>query len=409
MPVVYFSYPLAASFYKSLLFWSRSDEVLLGVEVIIVVAHGIANHIIDIDSVAQEATDTTEAFHKLEAIRRLIGDKLNGDTVVFVMKAEPVGQLLAADNFKVDARLCVLEVLRVLLLLSVEQESFCLILYRVLDLISHNFDVFKQHHCLKRSEFEGLHRVLNTESYHARVECNLLEEAANDALLLHELHVEERVLCQRDCLIETLVKTVRHVNSRDDQAFKPVVEVIALLHHEFEVSAASNDDTSDIWSIILNEVLRGQLAAFDDVKMTLLLSETRETNSRLTTATVLLRQLDWHTLNDLLVVALKRRKEHSVTIDNDESKLVIVLEEREQRLRLKTILTSVAEDVDGSEWFEGNLDLLLGVAVLHQDDTTEDYEAIGRNMLVQLKLLSSRSDGRNDRLACLTRLDGLGT
>ena len=141
--------------------------------------------------------------------------------------------------------------------------------------------------------------------------------------------------------------------------------MIALLHHKFEVSAASNDDTSNIWFIILNEVLRGQFAAFDDVKMTLLLSETRETNSRLTTATVLLRQLDWHTLNDLLVVALKRCKEHSVTIDNDESKLVIVLEEREQRLRLKTILTSVAEDVDGSEWFEGNLDLLLGVAVFH--------------------------------------------
>ena len=256
----------------------RSDKVFIRVEVVIVVAHGVANNIIDVDAVPQEATNATESLHKLEAIGRLIGDELDSDTVVFVVKAEPVGQLLAADDFKVDARLGVLEVLRVLLLLRVEQESFRLILYWVLDLISHDLDVFEQHHCLKRSKLEGLHRVLHTKSDHSRVERDLLEEATNDFLLLHELHVGERVLRKRDRLIEALIEAVGNINSAEDQVLQPVVEVIALLHHEFEVGATRNDKTANVRLFILDEVLGGHLATLDDVQVALLLSETRETH-----------------------------------------------------------------------------------------------------------------------------------
>ena len=305
----------------------RSNEVFLRVEVVIVVAHGVADHIINVDAVPQEATNATEALHKLEAVGRLIGDELNGDTVVFVVEAEPVGQLLAAHNFKVHARLRVLEVLRVLLLLRVEQESFRLILYRVLDLVSHDLNVLEQHHCLKRSELEGLHRILHSKRDHTRVERDLLEEAANDLLLLHELHVGERVLRECDRLIEALVEAVGNINSGDDLGLEPVVEVIALLHHELEVGTTRNDETANVCLFIFDEVLSGHLTALDDVQVALLLSETRETHSGLTTATMLLGQLDRHSLNDLLVVALKRGEEHTITVDDDETKLVVVLEE----------------------------------------------------------------------------------
>jgi hypothetical protein len=46
-----------------------SYEVLLGVEVVIVVAHSITKYGIDIKSVTQEATDSTEALDELETIR----------------------------------------------------------------------------------------------------------------------------------------------------------------------------------------------------------------------------------------------------------------------------------------------------------------------------------------------------
>ena len=104
---------------------------------------------------------------------------------------------------------------------------------------------------------------------------------------------------------------------------------------------------------------------------------------------------------------MESREQHTITVDDDETKLVIVLEEREERLRLKAVLASVAEDVDGAEWLEGNLELLFGMSVLHEDDTAEDDETVDGDVLVQLQLLSGRSDSRNDGLACLTRLDGL--
>ena len=50
-----------AVFHKRVLFF-RSYEVLLGVEVVINVSHSVTNRVVDIDLVAQEATDSTEAF-----------------------------------------------------------------------------------------------------------------------------------------------------------------------------------------------------------------------------------------------------------------------------------------------------------------------------------------------------------
>ena len=104
---------------------------------------------------------------------------------------------------------------------------------------------------------------------------------------------------------------------------------------------------------------------------------------------------------------MERREQDTITVDDDETKLVIVLEKREERLRLKAVLASVAEDVDSAEGFDGNLELLFSVSVLHEDDAAEDDETVGGDVLVQLQLLSGRSDSRNDGLACLTRLDGL--
>ena len=63
----------------------RSDEVLLGIEIVIVVAHGATNDLIDIALIAEEAANATESLHKLEAVGRLVRDELDRDTVVFVV------------------------------------------------------------------------------------------------------------------------------------------------------------------------------------------------------------------------------------------------------------------------------------------------------------------------------------
>ena len=122
--------------------------------------------------------------------------------------------------------------------------------------------------------------------------------------------------------------------------------------------------------------------------MALLLTETGESDSGLTTAAVLLGQLDLHALEHLLVVALQGGHEDTITIDDDEAELVVVLEQGQQGLSVEIGLAFVGEDVDRSERSQVNLDLLLGFAVFEQDDTAEDAETVRRSVFVQLQLLT---------------------
>jgi hypothetical protein len=61
-----------------------SDEVILVVEVVLV-SVSIASDLIDVYLVAQEATNATEAFDEGEAVRRLIRDKLDLNTVFLLI------------------------------------------------------------------------------------------------------------------------------------------------------------------------------------------------------------------------------------------------------------------------------------------------------------------------------------
>lgn len=129
-----------------------SDEVLIGVEVVVIVAHGVANHVIHIHLVTKESTDSTETLHELEAVWRLVSDEFDVDTVTLVVQAEPVGEGLTAYDFEVNSGLGVLEVLRVLLLRRVEQEGLSLVLDWVLDLVAHDLHVLEEHHRVEGTE-----------------------------------------------------------------------------------------------------------------------------------------------------------------------------------------------------------------------------------------------------------------
>ena len=135
-------------------------------------------------------------------------------------------------------------------------------------------------------------------------------------------------------------------------------------------------------------MLGRHLAALNDIQVTFFFTKTSETDRRLTTSTVLLWQLHRHSLDDLLVVTLEGGKEHSITINDDETKLVIVLEEGEKRISEEGVLTLVGEDVDGSEGLKGNLRLLFGLAIFHKDHTAENAESIPGRRPVKLQLLT---------------------
>ena len=93
-------------------------------------------------------------------------------------------------------------------MLGVQQVRLRFVPHWVLDLIAHDFNVFKQHHGLERAQFHSFHRVFDTEANHTCVQGNLLEEATDNFLFLDELHVGERVLGECDCLAEALIEAI---------------------------------------------------------------------------------------------------------------------------------------------------------------------------------------------------------
>lgn len=185
--------------------------------------------------------------------------------------------------------------------------------------------------------------------------------------------------------------------------------MITALHDEFEIGTSGNDDTLDVGHVIGDEVLGGELTALDDVEMALLFSETSETHSGLSTSSVLLGQLHGHSVDDFLVHTLEGSEHDTSTIDDNEAEFLVILEEGEKRLSVETVLALVSELVNGSEGGDIDLDFLLSLAVLHEDDTTEEAKTILGGVFVQLEHLTGGGDSLNYGLARLSRLDTLGT
>ena len=279
----------------------------------------------------------------------------------------------------------------------------------VLDLVAHDLDVFEQHHGLKGTVLKSLHGVLHSEADHTGVKSDVLEELSNDLSLLNVLDVGECLASKGDSLTETLIETVGNINSGNNLLLESEIEMITSLHDEFEIGATSNNDTLDVGHVIGDEVLASKLTALDDVQMTLFFSKTSETHSGLSTSTVLLGQLDGHSVDDLLVHTLEGGEHDTGTINDDEAEFFVVLKEYEERFSVETVLALVGKLVDGSEGRKVDLDFLLSLAILHEDNTTEDAKTILGGVFVELEHLTGGGDSRNDGLARLSRLDRFGT
>ena len=129
-----------------------------------------------------------------------------------------------------------------------------------------------------------------------------------------------------------------------------------------------------------------ELATFADVVVALFLSDTGETDGRLTTAAVLFGEGDHDTLKDFFVVALECGVEDSIAVDNHKSELFVVFEQSLQWLGVEFVLALVAEHVDGLEGFQVKGNFLFCFAVVHRNDSAEEHEAIHGDVFVELQL-----------------------
>ena len=103
---------------------------------------------------------------------------------------------------------------------------------------------------------------------------------------------------------------------------------------------------------------------------------------------MLFGQLNLHALQNFLVVTLEGGVEDTVTVNDDESELLVVLQQGLQGLGVETILALVGENSLRLEGLQVKGDLLVGLAILELDDTTEEDQTVGRGLLVQLQLCS---------------------
>jgi hypothetical protein len=143
--------------------------------------------------------------------------------------------------------------------------------------------------------------------------------------------------------------------------------------------------------------------------VTLFLSQTGETESGLTTTTVLLGKIDGELVDDFTGVSAQSSEQSTVTIHDDETELLVRLKQLGQGLGVELVVAQVKGSVDGLEGLEIDVDLSL-LSFLGQDFTTVDDQAVRGDLVVQLETLLGRGNGGQDGLSVDSRLDvGGGT
>lgn len=165
-----------------------------------------------------------------------------------------------------------------------------------------------------------------------------------------------------------------------------LVEDFRFVAVNLELSGTCDNESLDIWFVVCNEMLCKELATFADVVVSLFLSDTGETDGRLTTAAVLFGEGDHDTLEDFFVVALECGVEDSIAVNNHKSELFVVFEQSLQRLGVEFVLALVAEHVDGLEGFQVKRNFLFCFAVVQRNHSAEEHEAIRGDAFVELQL-----------------------
>lgn len=84
-------------------------------------------------------------------------------------------------------------------------------------------------------------------------------------------------------------------------------------------------------------------------------------------------------MNDFTGVSRECTKQRSVTIHDNEAKLLVGLEQLTQCLCVEFVVTEVERSVDGLEGLKVDIDLAL-LSLSGNDFTTVDDEAIGRDL-----------------------------
>jgi len=110
-------------------------------------------------------------------------------------------------------------------------------------------------------------------------------------------------------LVEAVLRTVRHIDNLDDLGSQSTVQQITARQITLEIGTSGKYQTGNVDLVGGDEMLDGQLGDLSHVVVSLFVTKTGETQGRLSSSSVLLRQIDSEFVNDISGVASQSTKE----------------------------------------------------------------------------------------------------
>lgn len=103
--------------------------------------------------------------------------------------------------------------------------------------------------------------------------------------------------------------SVGDIDNLHNLCLQPRVQEIGLGEFGLEIGTTSEDEAGNVDLVVGDEMLNCQFSDFPHIVVTLFVSKTTETESGLTTSTVLLREIDSKLLDQFLCVTGKSTEE----------------------------------------------------------------------------------------------------
>jgi hypothetical protein len=160
---------------------------------------------------------------------------------------------------------------------------------------------------------------------------------------------------------------------------QPGVEEVAILEVVLEFSGTSENYARHVDSVVGDEKLSAKFSYFGKVIVPFFETQTSKTQGRLTTATMLFGKLHTELVDDLASVAEHCAKEAAVAVHDNESKLLIILEQFGERFDVEFVVAKVQRSIYGPERLKIYCHLTL-FAIIGHHSTAIKHESIGGHL-----------------------------
>jgi hypothetical protein len=120
-----------------------------------------------------------------------------------------------------------------------------------------------------------------------------------------------------------------------------LIKHVTLAELRFKISGTGEYNASHVDFVGSNEVLDRQLCNFADVVVTFFVTETRETERRLTTPTVLLGKINRKLVEDFTCVSRKNAEKGAISVHNNKPEALVGFKQFGKCLGMELVVAKI--------------------------------------------------------------------